>query len=41
MKKLQPPAVTKAGRRRAFPKRSSGERSDAVVAIDFQSVVAS
>jgi hypothetical protein len=41
MKKLQTPVVIKAGRRRAFPKRSGGERSDAVMAINFQSVVAS
>jgi hypothetical protein len=40
MKKLQPPAMIKAGRRRIFPKRSGGERGDdAVMAIDFRSVV--
>jgi hypothetical protein len=36
MKKLQPSAVIKAGRRRAFPKRSGRERSDAVMAIDSE-----
>jgi hypothetical protein len=40
MKKLQPPVVIKAGRRLAFPKRSGGERSDTVMAIDFRSIVA-
>jgi hypothetical protein len=40
MKRLQPPTVIKAGRRRVFPKRSGGERSDnAVMAIDFRSAV--
>jgi hypothetical protein len=40
MKRLQPPAVIKAGRWHVFLKRSGGERcDDAIMAIDFQSVV--
>jgi hypothetical protein len=40
MKRLQPPAVIKAGRRPVFPKQSGGERcDDAIMAIDFQSVI--
>jgi hypothetical protein len=40
MKRLQPLAVIKAGRRRVFLKRSGGERcDDTIMAIDFRSVI--